>query len=251
MISAGGIGAGDEVLECRDVSRVYPGGVCALDGVSLTVRSGDFIAIVGPSGSGKSTLLQLLGTLDRPTTGEVLVQGQDVSTLSDRALSRMRAESIGFVFQQFHLSPLLDVRDNVAEGLLYSGVKHSERRRQATDVLTRLGLAHRLRHRPHTLSGGERQRVAIARALSGEPRVILADEPTGSLDSANGNAIMESLRGLARSGTAIVVVTHDLELASCADTSIVLRDGRIEQRSRVPVGGSPRPSTEGGLRGAH
>ncbi|RNL64947.1 ABC transporter ATP-binding protein [Nocardioides marmoriginsengisoli] len=215
------------VIECTDVSRVYPGGVRALDRVSLAVRPGDFLAVVGPSGSGKSTLLQLMGALDRPTGGEVRVAGTELGRLSDGALSRLRGETIGFVFQQFHLSPLMSVCDNVAEGLLYSGVRHRERRLLAVDKLTRLGLGHRLRHRPDALSGGERQRVAIARALVGDPAVILADEPTGNLDTANGDTVIEILRGLAAGGTAVVVVTHDREVAAGMDRVIEVRDGRI------------------------
>lgn len=215
------------VIECDHVARHHPGGVQALRGVSLRVWPGDFLAVVGPSGSGKSTLLQLMGALDRPTAGDVTVAGRDVARLSDRALSRLRAETIGFVFQQFHLSPLMNACDNVAEGLLYAGVRNAERRRRAIAALTRLGLEHRLRHRPQTLSGGERQRVAIARALMGEPAVILADEPTGNLDSANGHLVVEILRELAADGTAVVVVTHDGELAAQMDRRIELRDGLV------------------------
>jgi len=215
------------VVECHDVTRHHPGGVQALRGVSLSIWPGDFLAVVGPSGSGKSTLLQIMGALDRPTSGEVAVAGSDIARLSDRALSRLRAETIGFVFQQFHLSPLMTACDNVAEGLLYARVRHSERRRRAVAALTRLGLEDRLRHRPQTLSGGERQRVAIARALMGEPAVILADEPTGNLDSANGRMVVEILRDLAADGTAVVVVTHDGELAARMDRRIELRDGLV------------------------
>jgi putative ABC transport system ATP-binding protein len=220
---------GTPVIECVEVARSYPGGIRALDGVSLTVRRGEFLAIVGPSGSGKSTLLNLMGTLDRPDEGSVRIGGTDVASMSDRQLSRFRAERIGFVFQQFHLSSLMDVRDNVAEGLLYAGVPHAERRRRAVEILGRLGLADRLDHHPHTLSGGERQRVAIARALMGEPDVILADEPTGNLDTANGRAIIDTLRGLATEGTAVVVITHDLDLAAAMDRRVEIRDGRIER----------------------
>lgn len=215
------------VLECNDLTRHHPGGVQALRGVSLRVWPGDFVAVVGPSGSGKSTLLQLIGALDRPTAGEVVLAGQDLAHLSDRALSRLRAETIGFVFQQFHLSPLMTACDNVAEGLLYAGVRHGERRRRAAAALTRLGLEDRLHHRPQALSGGERQRVAIARALMGEPAVILADEPTGNLDSVNGQLVVEILRGLAADGTAVVVVTHDHELATRMGRRIELRDGLV------------------------
>jgi putative ABC transport system ATP-binding protein len=215
------------VIECLNVARAYPGGIQALRGVSLTVQHGDFLAIVGPSGSGKSTLLNLMGTLDRPDEGTVRIGGTDIASMPDRRLSRIRAERIGFVFQQFHLSALMDVRDNVAEGLLYAGVPHAERRRRATDILGSLGLGDRLNHRSHMLSGGERQRVAIARALMGDPDVILADEPTGNLDTVNGHAIIATLRDLATDGTAVVVITHDLELASVMDRRVELRDGRI------------------------
>ncbi|UUW96045.1 ABC transporter ATP-binding protein [Pimelobacter simplex] len=215
-------------MECLDVAKAYPGGVRALRGVSLAVEAGDFTAVVGPSGSGKTTLLQLMGTLDRPTSGAVRVRGDDVAGLSDRALSELRARSIGFVFQQFHLSSLMSVLDNVAEGLLYAGVRHRERRHRAGEVLERLGLGHRLDHRPHMLSGGERQRVAIARAVVGEPAVVLADEPTGNLDTANGATVIEILRGLAAGGTAVVVITHDHDVAASMDRRHVLRDGLLE-----------------------
>ncbi|WP_418060120.1 ABC transporter ATP-binding protein [Pimelobacter simplex] len=196
--------------------------------MSLAVEAGDFTAVVGPSGSGKTTLLQLMGTLDRPTSGAVRVRGDDVAGLSDRALSELRARSIGFVFQQFHLSSLMSVLDNVAEGLLYAGVRHRERRHRAGEVLDRLGLGHRLDHRPHMLSGGERQRVAIARAVVGEPAVVLADEPTGNLDTANGATVIEILRDLAAGGTAVVVITHDHDVAASMDRRHVLRDGLLE-----------------------
>lgn len=218
---------GEPVLECREVTREHPGGVRALRGVSLRISRGEFVSVVGPSGSGKSTLLQIMGALDRPTSGEVRIAGHAVDQLSDRALSHLRAEAVGFVFQQFHLSDLVDACDNVADGLLYSGVGQAERRRLAVAALTRLGMEHRLRHRPRQLSGGERQRVAIARALMGNPSVILADEPTGNLDSVNGDAVIDILRGLAAAGTAVVVVTHDNEVASRMDRRVVIRDGLV------------------------
>lgn len=225
---------GPPVIECREVSRSYPGGVHALTDASLAIHRGEFVAVVGPSGSGKTTLLNVIGTLDRPDHGTVRISGIDVASLTDRQLSRLRADRIGFVFQQFHLSPLLDVRDNVAEGLMYRGVGNVERRRRATANLVRLGLGDRLTHRPHMLSGGERQRVAIARALMGDPDVILADEPTGNLDTANGRAIINILRELAGHGTAVVVITHDLELASAMDRHIEIRDGRIGH-AKIPA----------------
>jgi putative ABC transport system ATP-binding protein len=222
------------IVECVDVTRTYAGGVTALAGVSLTIRPGEFTAIVGPSGSGKTTLLQLMGTLDRPTSGNVRITGTDVADLNDRTLSHLRAQTIGFVFQQFHLSPLMNVRDNVAEGLLYAGVRHRERQHHATETLDRLGLGHRLTHRPHMLSGGERQRVAIARAIVGKPSLVLADEPTGNLDTANGNTVVDILRGLASEGTAVVVITHDHEVAEAMDHRITIRDGHLQPPTRSP-----------------
>ena len=221
------------VVECVDLARTYPGGIEALRGVDLTVHAGDLMGVVGPSGSGKSTLLQLLGTLDRPTRGTVRIDGLDVTTLSDRERSRLRAGRIGFVFQAFHLSPLMDVLDNVAEGLLYSGVRVRRRRERASEVLERLGLGHRVGHRPVDLSGGERQRVAIARAMVGRPSLLLADEPTGSLDTANGEIVVQLLRELAADGTAVVVITHDPEVATQLDVQVAIRDGRLVERHRV------------------
>ncbi|GAB3198031.1 ABC transporter ATP-binding protein [Nocardioides hungaricus] len=239
-----GTAAGDPaVVECVDLTKTYPGDVHALQGVSLSVHAGDVTAILGPSGSGKTTLLQLLGTLDRPTSGTIHVAGTDVSELSDRALSRLRAERIGFVFQQFHLSALMNVLDNVAEGLLYAGVGHRHRQQRATAALERLGLGHRLTHRPTALSGGERQRVAIARAIVGRPALVLADEPTGNLDSANGRIVVSFLRELARDGTAVVVITHDRDVAAAMDRRIELRDGRLVESAAAPA--YPEARTEG------
>ena len=213
------------VIECQGVTRDHPGGIRALRGIDLTVYAGDLLGVVGPSGSGKTTLLHIMGSLDRATGGVVRIDGHDVSRMSDAALSHVRAHSIGFVFQSFHLSPLLNVRENVAEGLLYAGVPYRQRQRRASETLERLGLSDRLSQRPQSLSGGERQRVAIARALVGNPAVILADEPTGNLDSDNGASVMSILADLAAHGTAVVVVTHDLEVAAVMDTRITLRDG--------------------------
>ncbi|HSX67111.1 ABC transporter ATP-binding protein [Nocardioides sp.] len=229
--------AGAAAIECHGLTKTYPGGVEALRGVSLAVAPGEVVAVVGPSGSGKSTLLQLLGTLDRPTSGSVKLNAVDTTSLNDSGLSRLRAEQLGFVFQAFHLSPLMDVRDNVAEGLLYSRVRRSKRRREAEQHLERLGLGHRLSHRPFMLSGGEKQRAAIARALMGSPSVILADEPTGNLDTASSHTVIAALKQLAEDGTAVVVITHDQDLARDIGRRIVLRDGQIEEEVRHGAAG--------------
>jgi putative ABC transport system ATP-binding protein len=217
------------VLELRDVSKTYGAGppVYALRDMSLAVSAGELVAIVGPSGSGKTTLLHVIGTLERPSTGVVAITGLDVAERSDRELAHLRARSIGFVFQQFFLAEHSTALENVADGLLYGGADVSERRERAARALARVGLADRAQFRPSRLSGGERQRVAIARALVGSPAIVLADEPTGNLDSAAGAAIVALLEELHAQGATIVVITHDRELAERLPRQVQMLDGRI------------------------
>jgi putative ABC transport system ATP-binding protein len=217
----------DHVIELTGVTKSYPGGVTAVRSVDLAVEYGELVAIVGPSGSGKSTMLHLIGTLDRPSSGSVRIDGHDVATLSDRQLSALRARRIGFVFQQFHLAGGRNAVANVADGLLYAGVGKKEREWRAEAALVRVGLGDRLTHRPHELSGGERQRVAIARAVAGDPAVLLADEPTGNLDSVSGAGVVELLRELNDAGTTVLVITHDHEIADGLPRQVPMRDGQV------------------------
>jgi putative ABC transport system ATP-binding protein len=217
------------VIELAGVRKTYPGEppVESLRGVYLAIAPGELVAIVGPSGSGKSTLLHIMAALDRPTAGHVHIAGHDVAALSDHGLSGLRAYHLGVVFQQFFLLDNMNALENVASGLLYRGVPASERRRRAASALARVGLGSRLDHRPQKLSGGERQRVAIARALVGDPAIVLADEPTGNLDSGAGAALVALLQELNRQGTSFVVITHNSEVAAAMQRQIVLRDGEI------------------------
>lgn len=229
-----GTDSGAKVVSLRELTRVYGDRVRALDNISLDIGRDEFVAVVGPSGSGKTTLLNIIGTLDRASQGRVTIDGCDVARLSDDELSTLRARRIGFVFQHFHLDPGISALDNVADGMLYTGIPLRERRERAAAALTRVGLMERLQHRPHELSGGEKQRVAIARAVAREPALLLADEPTGALDTRTGSGVMELLFSLHRGGTAVVVITHDPAIAAQCRRQVSMRDGRIvDDRQRV------------------
>jgi putative ABC transport system ATP-binding protein len=227
-------------IEAENVRRAYKLDgieVPALRGVSLRISEGEYVAVTGPSGSGKSTLMHLLGCLDRPTGGRLLIGGRDITQLGDTELARLRNTEIGFVFQSFHLLPRTSARDNVALPLVYRGVGRGERRRRAIAALEAVNLGHRLGHRPTQLSGGEQQRVAIARALVGEPRILLADEPTGNLDSTHGEEVLAILEGLNRErGVAVVMVTHDADVAARAHRLVRFKDGLIVEDSATPAG---------------
>lgn len=218
------------VLQLRDAAKIYPGSppVRALDGVTLDVDGGEMVAVVGPSGSGKSTLLHLIGALDRPSGGVVRIDGHDLGRLDDRQLSALRAQSLGFVFQRFHLLPGLTAQDNVAIGLIYRGVDAETRVTRAARALELVGLGHRMTHRPPEMSGGEQQRVAIARAIVGGPSIVLADEPTGNLDTATGRDVLAVFESLHAAGTTVVLITHDRSVAAHAPRVVTLRDGQLE-----------------------
>jgi putative ABC transport system ATP-binding protein len=233
------------LIDIRGLHRVYEVGeekVHALNGVDLEIEQNEYVAIMGPSGSGKSTLMNLLGCLDTPTTGQYLLKGTDVGKLSDDDLARIRNKEIGFVFQTFNLLARADALHNVELPLVYAGIRHEERRRRAREVLEMVGLADRIKHKPNELSGGQRQRVAIARALVNKPSIILADEPTGNLDSATGEEIMASFERIWKQGNTVILVTHEADIATHARRVVRMRDGKIESDVRTPAPDAvPRP----------
>ncbi|MDR0782947.1 MAG: ABC transporter ATP-binding protein [Propionibacteriaceae bacterium] len=218
-----------DLISLHGVTKTYPGHppLTVLKDVSLSIGASADVAVVGPSGSGKTTMLSIMGTLDQPTSGQVLIDGVDTATISEAARARLRAETIGFVFQQFFLLPTLSALDNVAQGMLYQGLHRPERRKRAAEALERVGLAARAKHRPGELSGGEQQRVAIARAIAGGPRLLFADEPTGALDQASGHMVVDYLKAIVGDGTTVVVITHDPSLAARFNRQISLLDGEI------------------------
>ena len=221
----------DNIIELRDITKLYKTGgrtVTALDRVSLSVKDGEFVSVIGKSGSGKSTLMNILGCLDKPDYGRYCLDGSQVCELSERKLSYIRNSVIGFIFQSFHLIPSLSALENVELPLIYRGTSRRERRRIALEALGTVGLAHRTDHKPCELSGGQQQRVAIARAVAARPRLILADEPTGNLDSRSGNEIMEILGSLHENGSTVIVITHDSRVADMAQRCIIISDGRIK-----------------------
>ena len=223
-----------DILTLNNVSKVY-GELKALDSVNLSVAEGEWISIMGPSGSGKTTMMNIIGCMDKPSFGKIELAGRDISKLTNKELTVVRRDTIGLVFQQFHLSPGVTALDNVADGLLYRGVPRAKRREKAREALEKVGLGHRIEHRPHQMSGGERQRVAIARALVGSPALLLADEPTGNLDSRSGEAIVSLLRELNDSGTTIIVITHDNDLAASLPRQVMIRDGKVVSDSASEV----------------
>ena len=249
-MSAPPAGPPPPALVLREVVKEYGGAppLRILHGIDLTVSPGELLAVVGPSGSGKSTLLALIGTLDRPTSGRITLEGHDLASLSDRQVAALRARRIGFVFQQFFLLPGLTTVENVATGLLYTGESARTRRERAVSALTDVGLGHRLDHHPDQLSGGEKQRVAIARAVVGRPGLLLADEPTGALDTTSGSGVIDVLRGLNAVGTTVVVITHDRDVAASFPRRVGIQDGRIAFDERDADAGAP--SLENNVGGA-